>query len=310
MFFNLKTRLRIWFALMGLLIIILTVQLGRGVQFETNILALLPETESQPAVEAAVERVNQYLSANLVILVEGPDASRTEPAAAYVHAQLAADALFSQVLGPIEEQRERAFFDLYADLPLPTCSPPSMRETLQGPNAGQNLTERAETELYSPLSSIYSEFLEADPLLLTGAFLQALPRPATGLTVRNGWLSGKENGRYSILLNARLAQTAFGNDQSGELEDLLTQIEAHLKARHPDVRFYATGMARYAAAGRQSAEREVTLIGTGSILGVFLLFWLVFRSPSPILLGLLPIGAGLLAAGAVCFYHLVTKFIW
>ncbi|MDR1709838.1 MAG: MMPL family transporter, partial [Candidatus Accumulibacter sp.] len=71
------------------------------------------------------------------------------------------------------------------------------------------------------------------------------------------------------------------------------------------------GAVFYAEAARRGAERDFRFIGAGSLIGLLLLLFLVFRSPRPLALGLVSVGFGIGAAVVVTVsvfgeLHLIT----
>lgn len=91
----------------------------------------------------------------------------------------------------------------------------------------------------------------------------------------------------------------------------MTQAEAALKSDHPDALLLRTGTVFYAEAARRSAEREFDWIGAGSLLGMLVMIYAVFRTIRPMALGLLSVTFGIVAAMAVTIMlqgelHLVT----
>ena len=74
---------------------------------------------------------------------------------------------------------------------------------------------------------------------------------------------------------------------------------AKLRSSVPGASVNASGLIRFAKAGADSAEREISTIGVGSMLGILLLLILVFRSLRPLLLSLLSLSIGGLAAFSV-----------
>jgi predicted exporter len=71
-----------------------------------------------------------------------------------------------------------------------------------------------------------------------------------------------------------------------------------MKQRWPDVQILRAGAVFHATAARASAEREIRIIGIGSLTGIVLLLLLVYRSPGPLALGLFSVGVGV-CAGAL-----------
>jgi predicted exporter len=67
----------------------------------------------------------------------------------------------------------------------------------------------------------------------------------------------------------------------------------------PDFRGLAAGVILPAAAAARQADREMSTIGWGSLIGIVLLVWLALRSPRPIGLVLLSLGVGTIGALSV-----------
>ena len=79
----------------------------------------------------------------------------------------------------------------------------------------------------------------------------------------------------------------------------------------PQVEIVKAGVILHAAAAGEQANREVSTIGIGSLIGIILLMWATFRSFKPIALILLSIGIGFLGSFSVCWLlfgriHLLT----
>jgi predicted exporter len=83
------------------------------------------------------------------------------------------------------------------------------------------------------------------------------------------------------------------------------------RAAAPGVRVMTAGAILFAHDAAQTAQREMAIIGWGSIAGILLLLWLVFRSPAPMLLVVLSLAVGLMGAFSVSALlfariHLIT----
>ncbi|CAM2070730.1 MMPL family transporter [Sulfidibacter corallicola] len=296
-----KTRFWIWNAIVLLLVAALVGSILRGVRIETNILALLPATEQDPVVEQALRTYAEHVGRTLVVLV-GHERERTARAAATLLAdELAGTEGIAELTFRIDEDLERAFFELYFPYRFGLLDGQAHTWLTAAPPQTGRLLRRAERALYSPLSSAWSRLLEDDPLLFLPHFWQALPRPPGSFTLDDGLLRGTHEGRTYYLMTANLDGSAFSRriqqDVSGALDDLRRRVTSE----HPGSDILATGVVLYAADGAASAESEVSTIGVGSLLGVVLLVLLIFRSGRPILLSLLPIAVGLLTAFVACF---------
>jgi len=308
--FNEKHRFSIWVVAVLFLLGLFGFQFQRGLQIETNILSLLPETEKDPVLEQAITVFSQNVTPKVLFLLETPDEDALKQAAEFTTAQLEESPLFDQIIGRFDDVREKDFYQLYFPYRYQLLSA-KFRALLEGEKGGTKLTREAEKALYSPLSSVFSSMLDQDPLLLFSAYLEGLPQPPGALSVKDGWLGAEKDGRHFILITANTKQDAFSPLAQKRVVTFLKDLQAELQTGDTQVKLSVTGMIRYAAAGAEQAQDEVFTIGVGSMLGVLLLFVLVFRSLIPIVTGLLPIVVGLLAACCACFLffpkvHMIT----
>jgi len=283
-------------------------QVQRGLKLETNILALLPATEKDSVVEEAMAVFTRHVSAKMIFLIGHEDADKAARLAQELTAELEASGWFEDIGGRIEEDAERHFYDLYFPYRWQLLDEAARAALARGDAA--YLTRAAERELNSPMSSLYSRILEDDPLLLFPAYMRSMPEPPGDLGVRDGWVGTRRDGVSYIMITAGSRDDAFSRRGQQRAAAFLDRLYDRFAAED-GAELYTTGALRYAAFGAETAEREASTIGTGSILAVLLLFLAVFRSIRPMLLGLLPILFGLLTAAAVCFavfsrVHLLT----
>ncbi len=295
-----RSEFRLAFRSFWVALLVLLVGLGwllrDGLRPDTNLLSLLPHSERDPVLAEIVERFTQTLSSKTVFLVSDPDPAQAEQAAAVLVEALAQSAWFTRVSGPLEDTGKAAF-ELFFPYRYQLLDPVSQRSLRAAPEAaGAALLARATESIYNPSSSLFSRILDRDPLLLFPQFLEGMPRPPGQLKLRNGYLSVAGPERYSILITADAVGESFARSQQKQTIAFLAELFADLRGRFPALELDTTGVILYAAAGSEAAEGEITTIGLGSLLGVVLLFLVVFRGPRPLLLGILPLVVGLLTA--------------
>lgn len=133
-------------------------------------------------------------------------------------------------------------------------------------------------------------------MLMRGSQL-ALAQNGQKLRLMDGWLvTQDEAGNYWYLLHGELAGSSFDMQQTHRLVTTLNALQETLKARFPQAQLLSRGTVFYSDYASQQAKRDVSTLGIATLLGVFLLIVAVFRSLRPLLLSVLSIAIGALAA--------------
>lgn len=200
--------------------------------------------------------------------------------------QLSASDYIEDVKGPVSLEQQSAFATLYFPYRNQLLTEKT-RSLLQSGNS-QQLQNDAIAAVYNPFAP--TGVLTHDPYQLLQRFTQGQAKPA--LTLKDNWLTREHQGRHFILLRATLADDPF----SLATQAAITEQLERFRQLQPDVELLATGTVLYAAAGSDSARREISTIGLGSLLGILLLIALCFRALTPFILCLISIGAGVIAA--------------
>ena len=272
---------------------------------DTDILALLPVQERDPVLQQAVTQVVASTQQRLIVLVGADD---------WAQASRAADAYRAVLIPHAELLRldERAN-QWQKDLMLFR----QHRLILLSP--GDEIALRREPESYwidSALSKLYSPFgakpaaWQDDPFGLFNAWMQARVGE-TPVRPRAGRLFVGDGRRQYVVMPFTLAAPAFSLSAQDALMPLLERARQAARAATPQAEILAAGVILYAAAAGEQAQREVSIIGAGSMLGIAALIWLTFRSLKPILWIMLSIGVGCLGALSLCWLlferiHLLT----
>src|SRR3546814_13488716 len=89
-------------------------------------------------------------------------------------------------------------------------------------------------------------------------------------------------------------------DLQDELAPSLQSLRREVAEEYPGAALTVAGVSPHAAAGTASARREVSVVGVGSLAGIFLLLAVVFCSLSPFFMWALGVGGGCLAGFAAC----------
>ncbi|MDI5884115.1 MMPL family transporter [Cobetia amphilecti] len=301
----------LWAAALLLCALLLAVKIApqspwRGA-IDTRITAMLPQQERSP-LAARAESLDDTAN-RLVILVGSRDAS----AAARKQRDAAAQAL-RQALAPIARLDDGKSLE---SLRLPAEVQPALIAPSLASLSDDDWQARALKQLFQPggqrdlirdpfgLAGAWQSWLTPANLLLSGGQL-LLRAPASTGSVSNKQHSDKQHsdeqgsdgkgsdqpGNGYRLISATLTGSAYAMSDQQALEQAVNGV----KADYPDVRLLRSGLVFHASNGAQQAKQEMSTIGLGSLIGVLLLLWAVFRTPRRLPLLLVPVATGVLFA--------------
>lgn len=266
-----------------------------GLPLETDIMALLPREERDPAVQAAKDRMAETLARRVVVLVGHAERGVARAEATELRRRLTEAGLVkteTDVPGPEAVKRlGAAYFPHRAGLLAE--SDRAMLERGQG----AALMTRALSQVFGFGGFVESRLLARDPFLLFPAFLTGLPTPANRLTIDEGMPTVIEDGTHWVLVSLILTGEPYALDFQTRF---VAAFDAALADAPPGVTVKRLGALFFAQAGAARAIGESSRIGLVSLTGTVLLVVLAFRSARPLLLSLLAIGAGFLVALSAC----------
>lgn len=260
---------------------------------DTNIMALLPQDTRDPIAEQALQRMAAAGEKRVVVLVgaDSEDAARR-----------AGDAYAARLAG----------------LPL------TLSYRVDAGQMGQwrDFFARHRLQLLSAeqrqrLATLSAQDWQQQSLQRLGS-----PAPATGLSWRddpfnlfNDWMLGQAaeqrvrvndgrlwlvaDGRQWAVLMLTLRDSPLAMQTHDDIMPALAAATAAARSVSPSASIVQAGVLQFAHAATQQAQAEMSIIGLGSTLGVIALVLLVFRRARPLLLALLPIIIGTLAAISV-----------
>jgi len=279
----------LWGAVLAALALAAGLRLGPGPMVQTDLLAMLPETEQNPLAERAVAILGQAAGDRAIFLVGGGETARAKAAGRTFAQALGRSGAFPRVLGtlpPLDPGILTGFYEPFRSrLPFP-----------DRPATAAALGAALEARLASPLGAGPGLGPGADPLGDLAGFLQGLPLNTFRVEVEDGLLLLRTAGGVYVLVTADLKGSAF--DPAVQRETL-GAVAAAERGLDPGVQVLRTGAVFYASAARARAEWETGLIGWVSLAATVALFLLVFRSLRHLLLGVACVAAGLVAAVSV-----------
>lgn len=271
------SRLAAW--LWGLLLLLcaglLAWQLATGARWDTRIVSLLPDTPQTELVMRAEQRLIAGIENEFVILLTGPQPRQL---AEDLRARLAAQHILQPTALAARSRPDKLLapyrYQLLAD---------SLRQA-----DVDAWVERGLTRLFSPG---LDNDLRHDPFGLQDAWLQQQLGVRFGLDGEFPVISDTTGERW-LLISGTLNAGPYDLALQTRLHALLEQFTSE----YPQARLLRAGLVFHAAAGAKQARQEISTIGIGSLLGIVLMLWLVFRNGLAVASLILPLVCGLLVA--------------
>ncbi|MEI7429608.1 MAG: MMPL family transporter [Betaproteobacteria bacterium] len=291
-----RARALLWVVLAIAILAGAAVQFSGRMPLQTNLLALLPQTERNPLAEKAVVQLADAAGNRAVFLIGHPTAEKAATAARYFAEQLRQTKDFRQVVADIPPFDPKQLTGLYLKQRFNLLSEADRKALAENSFRPE---ENLQRKLYAPFRFGLTTPVSDDPFGLTDNWLAGLPLKSLKLEADNGLLIAREAGKTWVLVTGVLPGSAYDSELQRNIFAAVAKAESALQQNYPDVNVLRAGTVFYAGAARSSAEREVDFIGAGSLIGMLLLLYLVFRSLRPLALGLLSVGFGIAAAVVV-----------
>ncbi|WP_159084824.1 MMPL family transporter [Dongshaea marina] len=302
----------LWPLLWLLLVSVFAVSLGRmlfqGFPLQTNILALLPHTEKTPQATHAMDLATKELGRKLLFLVGAGKQADAMAAADILAARLKETQGYTSIQYKVSPTQMQAYAKFYYPMRQQLLSQAQRQQLEESP---KNLMASAMATLFGPLGSGRAAMLSEDPFFLFSNYLGTLPNAGGKLSLNHNRLTLRQDGKIWVFLSASTLDSPFSLAAQKRLLPPLNETLTEIEKQYPSVEVLKTGSLFFAAQGSQSAQQEISTIGIGSLLGVIILLLAAFRSGRPLLLSLLSILVGSLAALVItiwCFgsVHLFT----
>lgn len=278
----------LWIGLCLLLVAVLAWQLPHS-RINTSLMDLLPH-ESRSDLDPALQQgLLQQLDRQLVWMLSLPAGQDGQAAAELWVKQLGQIAAFSHIKG-YQPELAPAWQAYLHDLAWQRLDEASRARLAAG---AEGWSQWVLGQIYSPFGGVSRAEWQSDPLLLTRAGVLA---EASGpMQLKEGWLVSRDKaGLDWYMVRAELDLSAFDIQRNQGLLRELDNAEQRLAEAYPGAELLRRGTLFYSQHASNLAQQDISTIGLGSMIGVMLLIWGVFRSTRALLLSLLPICVGLM----------------
>ena len=266
-------------------------------EVSTEITRFLPPSEDEELASLLEKLLNSELNRRIVLSISAPDLDTAVTASSEMVDLLQdCDEIASLQTGPTEtfesvvhdmfyprrffflsDRPEEELYDLFSDAGLAEAA------------------QRLRRELVRPMSPLIRQWAPTDPFLAFMGILERLKamRP-DGLTVRDGQLVSSVESRAFIFITSTASpfDTRRGGVLLGEIDSAFSTVND----RYDSLLLEQSSIHRFALSSERSMRNDLTRISVFSMVCVTLLVVMVFGSIRYLLLGLVPLAAGLLSA--------------
>jgi predicted exporter len=280
--------LALWVALLSTCLIVIS-----RASFTADLSAFLPRAPS-PEQQVLVDQLTEGAVSRLILIgIEAPDAATRARLSRELARRLAAMPEFALVNNgeATSMERDRAFlFDRRYSL-----SPAVTAERFSERGLRAAIGESIDL-LASPAGLMLKSLLPRDPTGELVALVNARQGDSGPMIADGVWAS--RDGTRALLF----AQTrANGSDTDGQQHALATirrtfaEVAQGDAAAAPESRLLLSGPGVFSVASRNTIHDDVVRLSAIGVAGIVLLLLVVYRSPSVLALGMLPVVSGALA---------------
>lgn len=277
--------------LMLLMMLVTLPFLFRHSTIETSILALLPDDSGSSAPPALQQQMMEQLDQRLVWLVRPPDSASAEAVEAWVES-LSRQPLLNRISGHLPDDSEARGGFVRRHIPALLD-----RQTLQRLESGADAYTRwVMGQLYSPVTGVSGSELRQDPLLLMRSLQSGSQDGGQLFELHNGWPTvSDDNDRRWYIIQAQLDSSSYAIHEAQAVTTFLEEAEQQWRAQWPGGDILSQGTLYYSSFASQQAQRDMQVLGSLTLLALFALVLLTFRSLLPLGACLLSILAGVLS---------------
>ena len=289
---------------------------------DSDLFNLVPKSISMASVKKADEKMMSVTSQNVFVLVANEDFDKAKQVAETVYSQLKDSRNFESIslyndvsaMGEITD-----FLYKYRSFLIDEKTADAILDTEGG---AENFALEALSKAYGGFTMLPLDNIDTDPFLLTEYHLQnyltALQNAGTAMSVKDGVLASKFEGKWYIMIRGVLSRAGSKlASKNNAITEIYKACDSALGrtggagGTEDATSFVFSGTPFHSHESSNSASREISIIATVSMLAVILLLIFIFRSVKPLVFSvasiLISLGVAVLATLAVFHkMHVIT----
>ncbi len=281
-------------AVLWLIFVVLFVAfaLRSGVNFDSSIIALLPQSNKDHKVQAASDQMAASYANKLLLIVSAADDKEARQGVRQLATRLTELPQVEDILWQIDAQAS----DYYQQLqPYRYVLLTDKLRELALTEQYQKIAQQALANIYSPISVAKSSII-ADPFTLHSSWLLE-QKTDLNVKVSNGLLQVAGQVQPTYLLSVSLVDEVYSARLQQSVLSLISDEQEKLAVL--GITIQKAGLVLHAAAAAAQAKSEISIIGVGSLVGIIALIIWVFARLSSLMIMLLPLTIGVISAVAV-----------
>ncbi len=277
-----------------------------SLKVESSVLSLLPEAHSE--YEKYSDEAFRRLDGMTVFMLDADDDKTSAAATLQLVQKLKRIPSLKNLSAVFDDETLQKSGRFYLEH-ITSLIDPKTRESLKAGRQANFVL----SSLYMPAGAPQVSELKADPLLLMRS-RQLNTASSLKYTIADNLLSVVSEGRVYRIVSADFATDSYSLHDSKELAGTLENAVMEVKQNFPSVSLRKRGTIFYSVYAASSAQHDISVLGSLTIIGVLLLIIVVYRSPWPVIMTLLSLLCGLTAgtfALVVCFdsCHLIIMLM-
>jgi predicted exporter len=265
----------------------------KGFHFDSDILSLLPATQNSASERIANQALAQSSNRKIIFLVSAKNRDTSQKAAHQLEAKLRSSSVLQSVQGQINAEQIQSLqisLKRFEYFHLSNHDQQLLEQYSEKQQGSEQypIIQQALSRLYSPMSAVIAKDIHNDPLQLFFNW-QGDIAPVTAFSLSNDWLTKEANGRIYHLISAELTTSPFNLTTQVAIEKLVKSARLQQPIGSD---LLTSGIIFHATHGAKQAQFEISTIGIGSVVAIFLLLISVFRKVSVVALTFIPILVG------------------
>ncbi len=261
-----------------------------GFVLETDLQSLFPKDSHNQLVNNVNDRVYREFGNKILVAAQAPAKETATAAADILSAAITANSHIKASAVNAQMELAAQQHELLQRYRYQLLTPAQQQLINNNP---QELLAQAQAALFgfnvggSALSPLQ------DPLNLSPAYAQQLQPAIKGELINDRLVVTTTDG-YLILFALDLQGESFNLELQAQMNTWLQNVRTQLatNAQTQTAQVLVSGAVFHAAEASENAQREMSIIGGGSSVGVLLLFLLAFRRIKPLLLSLVSVAYG------------------
>ena len=248
-------------------------------KIDTNFLSIAPRFEESEDFQKSIETFFLQNSSEVRILVESEDFNKAKNSAVEIENNIkqnygnVAVNLYSKNYDDILQTIIKYKYQLISK---------DIRDLLLN-NQGEKISENGIANFYSPFFIPIIDNIEDDPFFVLNSKIMELLKN-NNVEVREGVSFVNYEGKFNVLLSIEIPKKFDNMIFFDEITQLLKKIE-----NDKEVKIYVSGVPIHAYYSQKSAQREITIISSVSLVFICLIFLIIFKSIKPYIISMISI---------------------